>query len=126
MSKVQKADDQAYEWANLHDGRGAIRVRRYFEGAFKWPIELELWEIPVGGSEGVHRHDATDPDGYAQVDECYVVTEGTGRLTIGDEVVEVGPGDAVLAEPLVDRGVENTGTIPLRMVVLSDIPQEIP
>jgi oxalate decarboxylase/phosphoglucose isomerase-like protein (cupin superfamily) len=126
VSKLQKAGDHGFEWKNLHNGRGSILVHRYFEGAFKWPIELEIWEISVGGSEGIHRHDATDPDGYAWVDECYVVIEGIGRFTIGDAVVEVGPGDAVLARPTTDRGVENTGTIPLRMIVVSDLPKEIP
>lgn len=122
MDRVQRSDDESFFWADLHDGSGAIQVRRYFERALPWPVELETWDIPVGGSEGVHRHGDDDPDGYAGTRECYLVIDGTGSVTMGAEQVEVGPGDAVLVDPLTDRGVFNTGDRTLRLVALRDPP----
>ncbi len=122
MDRVQRSEDHVFDWTNLHEGVGAITVRRYFEGALPWPVEVETWDIPVGGSEGVHRHDASDPDGYAGTRECYLVIDGTGRFTTGSEVVDFGPGDALLMDPQSPRGVVNTGDRPLRLVALRDPP----
>ncbi len=122
MDRVQRSDDHTFAWTDLHGGRGAITVRRYFEGSVPWPVEVETWELPVGGSEGLHRHDAADPDGYAGTRECYLVVDGTGRFTLGPDVVDVGPGDAVLVDPQTDRGLVNTGDHPLRLVALRDPP----
>ncbi len=122
MDRVQRRDDNAFVWADLHGGQGAVQVRRYFERALPWPIELEVWEIPVGGSEGVHRHGIDDPDGYLMAREFYLVLDGAGRFTIGGEQVDVGPGDAVQVDPLTERGVRNTGDRPLRLLVLADLP----
>ena len=124
MTEIQRADDNMFFWDELHEGRGSIRVRRYFEGKFRWPVDLEVWEIPVGGSEGVHRHDAFDPDGFDSMIECYVVVTGSGRFTVGDQVMDARSGDAVLVDPETDRGVENTGSEPLKLVVLYQMAGE--
>ena len=117
---TQRANDVYWTWPNIHQGAGEIEVRRYFEGMLPWPIELELWTIPVGASEGSHVHDHTDPDGYVGTRELYLILEGTALVTLGDHLSELGPGDAFLAGPLVERGVENIGDTPLRIAIVND------
>ena len=43
---------------------------------------------------------------HEQQEEVYVIVGGSGRLKLGDEVVEVGRWDAVRIAPEVTRGVE--------------------
>ena len=63
-SRVQRRDDNVFVMDPVHEGEGAVVMRRYFEAAFKWPVEIEMWDIPVGAWEGRHVHDEADPDGY--------------------------------------------------------------
>lgn len=107
-------------WADLHDGTGDIVVNRYFERALPWPIEFEMWTIPVDGHEGLHAHGPDDPDGYAGAREVYLIVEGSARITLGDVSHALGPGDAFVADPATPRGIANVGSGPLRLVVLND------
>lgn len=61
-----------------------------------------------GQAQAVHDH--------AGQDKCYVVMEGSGRFTVGDEVREAGAGEVVWAQAGVPHGVENAGSA--RLVVL--------
>jgi quercetin dioxygenase-like cupin family protein len=64
--------------------------------------------LEPGQVQAVHDH--------ADQDKCYVVMEGSGRFTVGDEIREVGQGEVVWAQAGVSHGVENTGSE--RLVVL--------
>ena len=44
--------------------------------------------LPPGTSVGYHRHET--------IEECYVIMEGSGRMTVDDETIEVIPGDVIL------------------------------
>jgi mannose-6-phosphate isomerase-like protein (cupin superfamily) len=59
---------------------------------------------------------AQAPHAHAESDKVYVVTTGRAVATLGDEEVEVGPGQAVLAAPGVRHGIANR--TPERCVVL--------
>ena len=65
--------------------------------------------VPAGGSTGVHAHTG---------DEHHVVIAGRWRLTQGDHVVEVGPGDYVAWDPTIPHDVECLGPEVGRMLVI--------
>jgi mannose-6-phosphate isomerase-like protein (cupin superfamily) len=47
--------------------------------------------LPAGASTTPHYHKGTE--------EIYYILEGTGRMRIGDELRDVGPGDAIAIVP---------------------------
>lgn len=65
--------------------------------------------LEPGQSQPVHDH--------ADQDKVYVVLEGSGRFTVGDEVREAGSGMVVWAEAGVPHGVENSGSTRLTVLV---------
>lgn len=64
--------------------------------------------IPPGGATVEHYHRVTE--------ELYLVTEGRGRLRIGDEERDVAVGDCALIPPGERHKIVNTGDGPLRIV----------
>jgi mannose-6-phosphate isomerase-like protein (cupin superfamily) len=52
---------------------------------------------------------ATDAHYHAVTEEIYYVLRGTGRMRIGDEARDVGPGDGVAIPPGAPHRIENTG-----------------
>jgi mannose-6-phosphate isomerase-like protein (cupin superfamily) len=64
--------------------------------------------VPPGGETIEHYHRATE--------EIYFFTHGTGRMRLGDEEREVGPGDAVVIAPGVRHKLWATGAEPLRLL----------
>ena len=51
----------------------------------------------------------TTPHYHPLTEEIYYLLEGTGRMRIGDEVRDVGPGDAIVIPPGAAHTIENTG-----------------
>ena len=64
--------------------------------------------VPPGGETIEHYHRVTE--------EIYFFTHGTGRMRLGDEEREVGPGDAVVIAPGVRHKLWATGAEPLRLL----------
>ena len=64
--------------------------------------------VPPGGATTEHYHRSTE--------EIYFFTDGTGRMRLGDEEREVGPGDTVVIPPGVRHKVWATGDEPLRLL----------
>jgi mannose-6-phosphate isomerase-like protein (cupin superfamily) len=64
--------------------------------------------VPPGGETIEHYHRTTE--------EIYFFTHGSGRLRLGDEEQDVGPGDAVVIDPGVRHKLWSTGTEPLRLL----------
>src|SRR5262245_24612184 len=64
--------------------------------------------LPLGASTTPHYHPLTE--------EIYYLLEGTGRMTIGNETREVGPGDAVAIPPSAVHTITNIGTSTLRFL----------
>lgn len=64
--------------------------------------------VPVGGSTQEHYHGRTE--------EIYYVTHGRGRVRVGSEDREVGPGDAIAIPPGVRHKLWNTGAETLRLL----------
>jgi mannose-6-phosphate isomerase-like protein (cupin superfamily) len=74
---------------SLHGGRGTVRYRRALRPEMfqtNWGYVDHLI-LPTDTSDGLHRHD--------YMEEFYYVMSGRGRVTVGKESAEIGPGDAV-------------------------------
>jgi mannose-6-phosphate isomerase-like protein (cupin superfamily) len=65
--------------------------------------------LEAGQVQAVHDH--------ADQDKVYIVMEGRGHFTVGDEVCEAGPGSIVWAAAGVPHGVENRGNQRLVIIV---------
>ena len=64
--------------------------------------------VPPGAVTYAHVH--------REAEELYHVTAGTGRMTLGDEIFDVGPGDTVRIAPGTPHYVANTGQDDLRIL----------
>jgi mannose-6-phosphate isomerase-like protein (cupin superfamily) len=58
----------------------------------------------------------TAPHYHPQTEEIYYILEGTGRMTIGQESAEVGPGDAIAIPPGAVHTITATGSVPLKFL----------
>jgi mannose-6-phosphate isomerase-like protein (cupin superfamily) len=59
---------------------------------------------------------STTPHFHPQTEEIYYLIEGTGRMTIGGETREVGPGDAIAIPPGSVHTITNTGSGTLKFL----------
>jgi mannose-6-phosphate isomerase-like protein (cupin superfamily) len=64
--------------------------------------------LPPGKSTAPHYHPAAE--------EIYYVLEGCGRIQIGDEKRDVGPGDAIAIPPGQAHTIANTGAATLKFL----------
>ncbi|MCU0876444.1 MAG: cupin domain-containing protein [Pirellulaceae bacterium] len=64
--------------------------------------------LPPGGQTAPHYHPLTE--------EIYYILEGTGRMTIGHESRDVGPGDAIAIPPGAVHTITTTSDVPLRFL----------
>jgi mannose-6-phosphate isomerase-like protein (cupin superfamily) len=62
--------------------------------------------------------EATLPHRLRSSSEVYVMLEGRGRLHVGDEGEEVGPGVAIYVPPGESQWIENTGDADLEFLVI--------
>lgn len=70
---------------------------------------LDIYCLLPGQSQKPHAHQGTD--------KYYVVWEGRATVQIGDEVRELGPGEAALAKADVPHGIANNSAEPVVAVV---------
>lgn len=59
---------------------------------------------------------ATTPHHHPQTEEIYYILAGTGRMQIGEEVQDVGPGDAIAIAPGQVHQITNTGETTLKFL----------
>jgi mannose-6-phosphate isomerase-like protein (cupin superfamily) len=64
--------------------------------------------LPAGGATTPHRHPITE--------EIYYILEGQGRMCVGEEVREVGPGDAIAIPPGACHQITNIGSTTLKFL----------
>ena len=65
---------------------------------------------------------AHEPHKHCDRDKLYVVMQGRGELTIGDETTSVGPGDVALAQADVVHSLHNNGSERLVVLVVMGPP----
>jgi mannose-6-phosphate isomerase-like protein (cupin superfamily) len=117
----ERADEDVREVTGMHDGVGAIRIRRFFPDLTTTGVSMDIWELAPGTTEGRHTHASTDPvDDY---EEIYVILAGQGVLELEGEDVPLEPGDAVLVPVDVDHGLRVTGDVPLRILLIFAHPR---
>ncbi len=56
------------------------RVQWYFLDRSQLPVAVQLWELPPGGTGGMHGHPADVP-----LEELYVVVEGSAEMRVDQE-----------------------------------------
>lgn len=113
------------EHAAMHGGDGVIVRRSFFREQSQLAVRFDVWELAPGVSEGSHTHGgASASDGDERpLEEIYYFLQGSGVMWMDGEDVPVTAGDAVMVPPGVDHGFRNTGTEPLRLVLLWGPPQ---
>lgn len=70
---------------------------------------LDVYCLLPGQSQKLHAHQGTD--------KYYVVWQGRASVQIGDEVRDLGPGEAAIARADVPHGITNNGAEPVVAVV---------
>jgi transcriptional regulator with XRE-family HTH domain len=100
---VRSADRPAFR------GEGGIAIAEVDGGI---PRDLCIVEgtMQPGERTGLHSHPG---------DEHHVVLSGRYRLTQGDHVVELGPGDYLLWDATIPHDAENIGDEPATMLIIS-------
>jgi len=66
--------------------------------------------LPAGAAVGRHHHSETE--------EIYYILSGTGRMSVGSDVREVGPGDAIYIPRGQAHTLENTGRAPITLLLV--------
>ena len=97
----------------FHDGEGVIKTRAFFNEVIRLPIKFQMWELDPGASEGVHVH-----EGDRALEEIYYFLSGDGTMWADGEEFPVTAGDAVMAPAGSDHGFRNTGSEPLKLVII--------
>jgi mannose-6-phosphate isomerase-like protein (cupin superfamily) len=104
--------DTAFHRTVAHDGDGEILTSRAEKvstiGAANF---LDLTILPPGTSIGVHTHGPAD-------EEIYIIVSGEGMMRLEDEEFVVVPGDVIVNRRRGTHGLANTGTEPIRLVVV--------
>lgn len=90
------------------EGPGGALISEVDAGTSRDVCILEA-VVPPGHATGVHAH---------QGDEHHLVLSGRWRMTQGDHVVELGPGDYLAWDPSVPHDVENIGQGEGRILVI--------
>ncbi len=92
---LREVDDQAPGF-----GLGEIQSARFAHGALEaQDTGVALMGVKPGRRQGfAHRHE--------DAEEVYVILSGSGRLKLDDEIIDVGPLDAIRISPGVARALE--------------------
>lgn len=113
---IERRDEYAFNYL-LHDGAAPTKVQFHFLEELNLPVAIQTWELPVGGSEGMHSH-----EGGQALEEFYLVIEGSARMHMGDETLDLEAGDTALAPAGVDHDLLNTGSGNLRVLTVWGTP----
>ena len=97
----------------IHDGQGEILTKSFFRDVSKLPVNFDIWELGPGVSEGIHVH-----ENESSLEEIYYFMEGEGIMWIDEDTVPIVKGDVILAPAGSNHGIQNTGSFPLKLVIL--------
>jgi quercetin dioxygenase-like cupin family protein len=116
---LERSGQATFKYVDLHDGSGEIAVQRLFDKQHSWEVDLDVWEIPPGASEGSHTHDSSDLE-YGLMDEIYLIIKGQAEMTIDGKIELLNEGDSVLCKAGSDHNLVNIGTNNLKVLLISD------
>jgi len=101
------------EARNCHGGGGSLWCREVFGDYDKTGAGIKFVHddvIEPGASIGEHGHEGDE--------EIYYILEGTGEMTVDGEPVTVQAGDFCLTRSGHRHSLRNTGTRPMRLLVV--------
>lgn len=105
---IKKATEMRTEIrVQMRGGKGETKIVHLFEAAELKGQSRMVAQITLDPGSSIGRHE------HHQEEEIYYFIKGRGRVREGDQVTEVGPGDAVLTGGGGDHAVENIGDLPL-------------
>ena len=81
-------------------------------------VAITWVEGQPGSEQPVHSH----PDS----EQVYVIVQGLGAMTVGDETREVGPGTVILVPPDTGHSIRNTGEERLVFISATSPPFDMP
>ncbi len=110
---VGRLDRSAVKYARSHGGKGKVGSRLVwqkedFRSNFGF---LAHCLMPSNTSIGYHRHEG--------VEECYIIIEGSGRMTVDDETREVSKWDAIPSRLGGSHGLYNHTENELELLVVA-------
>ena len=110
---IGKLDRNLLIYHRSHEGKGKIGARMIWEHMdFQTNFGfLGHALLPPDTSVGYHRHDT--------IEECYIIMQGSGRMTVDDETQEVHSGDAVFNRLGGSHGIYNHTDTSLEMFVVA-------
>lgn len=74
-----------------------------------------IWlEVPPGADQELHSHEESE--------QVYVITRGSGTMTVAGDTQEVGVGDLIMVPPATDHSVANPGSDDLCCVSVQSPP----
>jgi mannose-6-phosphate isomerase-like protein (cupin superfamily) len=116
---ISDAHEGMAQLIGVHGGTGALGWKRLGTGNMMASAvdSYEIAEMPPGSRAGRHLHSRTE--------ELFFVLSGRARIGLGDDVVEVGPGDAILTGFEGIQSVDAIGDEPYRMLVIEALPPEV-
>ena len=114
----EKDTEGVVEHKAVHEGEGSVSSRLFFEDVSSLPVTVAVWELEPGVSEGSHIH-----AGDGALEEMYYFLAGEGTMWVDGRDDAVSAGDAVLVPAGADHGFRNTGSAPLRLVLIWGRPR---
>lgn len=78
---------------------------------YKAQLNFDISSYEPGAYVELHRH--------REAEEIFYVISGQGKARIGDEVSQIGPGSVLWAPPGTGHGIVNTGTEPLKFIIVA-------
>jgi mannose-6-phosphate isomerase-like protein (cupin superfamily) len=86
-----------------------------FEGGPRAGAGVSMFIVRTPPGRGVDLH-------WHPYRETFLLLEGQGRWTAGDEVVELRPNQMLVVPPKTPHGFRNTGELPLLLVSVHEAP----
>ena len=117
FKQIATTDKTTFE--AIHGGIGEIKRRNLFSSNSNLPVNIEIWELKEGVTEGNHTHGNDRP-----LEEIYYFLSGNGEMTIAGDVVTVGPDDAVMVPPRVEHDIRNTGVGALKVMIIWGVAED--
>jgi mannose-6-phosphate isomerase-like protein (cupin superfamily) len=106
---VERDADVAITQDGPHDGGGPTTGHSFFESEDGLEFVFKKRVLHPGSAIGLHTQSAN---------EIYYVLSGTGRYTMDDELIEVGPGMALLTKPGGSHALQQTGDQDLVLIIV--------
>ncbi|HYP27716.1 MAG TPA: cupin domain-containing protein [Blastocatellia bacterium] len=105
--KIMNRDD-----SRVLDTRHGSQIRPLMDRTTSDITQCSLAEeiLPPGCSVTPHHHD--------RLEEVYYILSGRGVMSVGDEQREVGPGDAIYIPRGTRHTLANTGTEPVKLLLV--------